>query len=73
MKLYGVVGNINDWLCDFLTNRKMKVVVDGEESDSVTVKVGRSKPVAVLTSGYIRPGQYSRSGQYWLIGGQLKN
>ena len=37
MKLYGVDGNINAWLCDFLTNRKMKVVVDGEESDSVTV------------------------------------
>ena len=24
-------------ICDSLTNRKMKVVVDGEESDSVTV------------------------------------
>ena len=73
MKLYGIVSNINDWLCDFLTNRRMKVVVDGEESDSVTVKVGWSKPGAVLTSGYNRPGQYSRSGQYWSIGGQLKN
>ena len=39
MKLYGVDGNINAWLCDFLTNRKMKVV-DGEESDSVTVDSG---------------------------------
>ena len=40
MKLYGVDGNINSWLSDFLTNRKMKVVVDGEESDSVTVDSG---------------------------------
>ena len=40
MKLYGVDGNINAWLCDFLTIRKMKVVVDGEESDSVTEDSG---------------------------------
>ena len=40
MKLYVVDGNINAWLCDFLTNRKMKVVVDDEESDSVTVGSG---------------------------------
>ena len=40
MKVYGVDGNINAWLCDFLINRKMKVVVDGEESDSVTVDSG---------------------------------
>ena len=43
MKLYGVDGNINAWLCDFLTNRKMRVVVDGEESDSVTVDSGVSQ------------------------------
>ena len=35
--LYGVDGNINSWLCDFLTNRQMKVVVDSEKSESVTV------------------------------------
>ena len=40
MKLY---GNINSWLSHFLTNRKMKVVVDGEESDSVTVDSGVSQ------------------------------
>ena len=40
MKLFGVDGNIYALLCDFLTNRKMKVVVDGEESDSVTVDSG---------------------------------
>ena len=43
MKLYDVDGNINSWLSDFLTNRKMKVVVDGEESDSVTVDSGISQ------------------------------
>ena len=37
MRQYGVDGNINAWLCDFLTNRKMKVAIDGEESDAVTV------------------------------------
>ena len=36
IKLYGVDGNINAWLCDFLTNR----MIDGEESDSVTVDSG---------------------------------
>ena len=40
LKLYGVDGNINSWLSDFLTNRKMKVVVDSEESDSVTMDSG---------------------------------
>lgn len=40
MMLYGVDGKINDWLTDFLTNRKMKVLVDGEESDAVTVDSG---------------------------------
>ena len=39
-KLYGVDSNINAWLCDFFTNRKMKVVVDDEESDSVTMDSG---------------------------------
>ena len=32
MRQYGVDGNINAWLCDFLTNTKMPVVIDGEES-----------------------------------------
>ena len=40
MQLYGVDGKINSWLRDFLTNRKMKVVVDGEESESVGVDSG---------------------------------
>ena len=32
--------NINAWLCDFLTNRKMRVVIDGEESEAVPVDSG---------------------------------
>ena len=40
MKQYGVDGTINSWLCDFLTNRQMKVVVDGEESEAVKVDSG---------------------------------
>ena len=40
MEQYGVTGNINSWLCDFLTNRQMKVVVDGEESEAVHVDSG---------------------------------
>ncbi|XP_061168251.1 uncharacterized protein LOC133177179 [Saccostrea echinata] len=37
---YGVNGSINAWLSDFLTNRLMKVVVDGEESEAVEVVSG---------------------------------
>ena len=37
---YGIDGNINSWLCDFLTNRQMRVVVDGVESESVPVASG---------------------------------
>lgn len=29
---YRVEGSINSWLCDFLTKRQIKVVLDGEES-----------------------------------------
>ena len=37
---YGVVGSLHKWLGDFLTNRNMQVVVDGESSDSVYVESG---------------------------------
>ena len=40
MRQYGVDGNINAWLCDFLTNRNMRVVIDGEESEAVPVDFG---------------------------------
>ena len=48
MKLYGVDGNISSWLSDFLTNRKMKVVVDGEESESVTVDAGAQQGTVLV-------------------------
>ena len=38
MEQYGEDGNINT--SDFLTNRKMKVVVNGEESEAVNVDSG---------------------------------
>ena len=37
---YGIVGSLYKWLGDFLTNRNMQVVVDGESSDSVYVESG---------------------------------
>ena len=40
MRRYGMDGNTNTWLCDFLTNRKMRVVIDGEESEAVPVDSG---------------------------------
>jgi hypothetical protein len=40
MEQYGINGNINNWLRDFLTNRTMKVVVEGEHSEAVHVDSG---------------------------------
>jgi len=37
MQQYGIDGNINDWLNDFLTKRTMKVIVEGETSEAVPV------------------------------------
>ena len=36
MDSYGIRGPINNWLNMFLTHRKMKVVVAGEQSEEVT-------------------------------------
>ena len=36
----GVRGSINRWLEIFLTQRKMKVVIDGDESEEATVDSG---------------------------------
>ena len=40
MKLCGIVDNINACLCDFLTNRKMKVRFADEVSNSLTIDSG---------------------------------
>ena len=40
MDLYGIRGPINNWLNMFLTHRKMKAVVEAEQSEEVTVDSG---------------------------------
>ncbi|VDI34940.1 Hypothetical predicted protein, partial [Mytilus galloprovincialis] len=37
---YGIRGQLNNWLNMFLTQRKMKVVVEGEQSEEVKVDSG---------------------------------
>ena len=37
---YGVKGNTLKWIEHFLTDRKMKVVLDGESSEEVAVESG---------------------------------
>ena len=37
MDSYGIRGPINNWLNMFLTQRKMKAVVEGEQSEEVAV------------------------------------
>ena len=37
---YGIDGNINSWLSNFLTNRQMSVVVDGVKSEAAPVASG---------------------------------
>ena len=37
---YGIRGNINDWISNFLCKRSQAVVVDGERSSSVSVRSG---------------------------------
>ena len=37
---YGVRGQVNRWIADFLQDRKQTVVVDGAKSDPVAVKSG---------------------------------
>lgn len=40
LESYGINGNINKWLTEFLTNRNMRVVVEGEHSKYVHVESG---------------------------------
>ena len=37
---YGIKGNIHNWIRNFLTTRKMKVVVEGESSEDAVVESG---------------------------------
>ena len=40
LERYGIRGHLLDWIAEFLCNRKMRVVVDGETSDETDVKSG---------------------------------
>ena len=40
LKNYGISGSTHAWLSSFLTNRTMKVVIEGESSDEVPVESG---------------------------------
>ena len=40
LEKYGITGPIHSWLKMFLTQRHMRVVIEGEFSDSVTVDSG---------------------------------
>ena len=55
MRQYGVDGNINAWLCDFLTNRKMRVVIDGEESEAVP---GNCAGAPLISLSYKQPSGF---------------
>ena len=37
---HGITGDTKKWIQDFLTDRKQRVVVDGESSDTIHVKSG---------------------------------
>ena len=49
MRQYGVDGNINALLCDFLTNRKMRAVIDGDESEAVSIDSGVPQGIVLGT------------------------
>ena len=38
--MHGIVGNINTWLTSFLTDRAMRVVLEGETAREVRVESG---------------------------------
>ena len=40
IKSYGIDGDTNRWISNFLKDRKQRVVVDGESSDTIQVKSG---------------------------------
>ena len=40
LQAYGICGNLHTWIQSFLCNRHMKVVVEGESSNEVTVDSG---------------------------------
>ena len=59
MRLYDVDGNINAWLWYLLTNRTIKVVVDGKDSDSVTIDFDISQGTVLSPSAVLAKHQRS--------------
>jgi hypothetical protein len=45
MDSYGIRGPINNWLNMFLPQRKMKAVVEGEQSEEVVVDSGAVREI----------------------------
>ena len=50
MSQYGTDKNINAWLCDFLTNREMQAVIDGEEAVPIDSGVHQGTMLGPLVS-----------------------
>ncbi|VDI49914.1 Hypothetical predicted protein [Mytilus galloprovincialis] len=50
MNEYGIRGPLNKWLEMFLTQRKMKAVVDGEESEEASVDSGVPQDFSQMTA-----------------------
>ena len=40
IKSYGITGKTNEWIQSFLNERKQKVVIDGESSETINVRSG---------------------------------
>ena len=40
LEKYGIKGDLHKWLTSFLTQREMRVVIEGEQSNKTVVKSG---------------------------------
>ena len=40
IKSYGITGKTNEWIQSFLNERKQKVVIDGESSETINFRFG---------------------------------
>ena len=47
---YGIVGETNRWIKNFLSDRKQRVVVDGEASDTIQVRSGVPQGSVLVTA-----------------------
>jgi hypothetical protein len=65
---YGISGPLHQWLTNFLTKREMRVVVDGEQSDSVYVDSGVPQGTVL---GPILFLSHQRSPKQCTVAGQI--